>query len=127
MEVLALHTGALTVNWEDNTSCISVVCAKRVTPRVQHIDIPVFFLQDQLDNGLFLPKYEKSSVMLAYKCTKPFSCPIISRITKWMTGFRLDPTSETENYQFMILNEFYWDFYNQSRNTLPNYFSKKYQ
>ena len=32
MEALALHTGAHTVHWEDNTSYISVVKSKRVTP-----------------------------------------------------------------------------------------------
>ena len=48
MEALALYTGATTVHWEDNTSCISVVEAKRVTPRVKNIDIPVCFLQEQL-------------------------------------------------------------------------------
>ena len=41
MEALALHTGAHTVHWEDNTSCISVIEDKIVTPRVKHIDIPV--------------------------------------------------------------------------------------
>ena len=45
MEDLALHTGAPTVYWEDNTSCIYVVEAKIVTPRVKHIDITVCFLQ----------------------------------------------------------------------------------
>ena len=82
MEALALYTGAPTVHWEDNTSCISVVEAKRVTPQVKHIDIPVCFLQEQFDNGLFLPKYENSSVMTADMCTKPCSGPIISRSTK---------------------------------------------
>ena len=57
MEALSLHTGAPTVNWEDNTSCISVVESKRVTPRVKHINITVCFPQEQVDNGLFLPKY----------------------------------------------------------------------
>ena len=106
MEALALYTGAPTVHWEDNTSCISVVEAKRVTTRVKHIDIPVCFLQEQFDNGLFLPKYEKSSFMPADMCTKPCSGPIISRSTKWMTGFRFYSTSETEHYQFMRLHEF---------------------
>ena len=50
MEDLALHTGATTVRWDDNTSCIYVVEAKIVTPRVKHIDIPVCFLQEQFDN-----------------------------------------------------------------------------
>ena len=57
MKALALHTGAPTVHWEDNTSCISVVEDKIVTPRVTHIDIPVCFLQEKFENGFFLPKY----------------------------------------------------------------------
>ena len=106
MEDLALHTGAPTEHCEYNTSFISVVEAKIDTPRVKHIDIPVCFLQEKFDNSLFLPKYEKSSVMPEDMCTKPCSCPIISRSTKWMTGFIFYPTSETEHYQFMRLNEF---------------------
>ena len=45
MEALALHSGAPTVHWEYSTSCISVVEGKRVTTRVKHIGIPVYFLQ----------------------------------------------------------------------------------
>ena len=71
MEALALHTSAPTVHWEDNIICISVVEAKRVTTRVKHINIPVCFLQDKFDNGIFLPKYYNSSVMPADMCTKP--------------------------------------------------------
>ena len=106
MEDLALQTGAPTVNWEDNTSFIYVVEAKIGTPRVKKIDIPVYFLQEQFENGLFLPEYEKSSVMPEDICTKPCSGPITSWITKWMTGFIFFPTSETEHYQFMRLHEF---------------------
>ena len=106
MEALALHTGTPTLHWEDNTSCISVVEAKRVTNRVKHIDFTACFLLDQFDNGLFLPKYEKPSVMPADMCTKPCSGQITSRSTKWMTGFRFYPTSETEHYQFIRSHEF---------------------
>ena len=74
--------------------------------RIQHIDIPVCFLQDKFENGLFLTKYKKSSVVSADMCTKPCSGPIISCSTKCMTGFRFYPTSETEHYQFMRLHEF---------------------
>ena len=52
MEAFALHTGAPTVYWYDNTSCISGVGAKGVTTRVKHIDITVCFLQLQFDNGI---------------------------------------------------------------------------
>ena len=38
MEALALHTGAHTVHWEDNTSYISVDEARIVTPKFKHID-----------------------------------------------------------------------------------------
>ena len=34
MEALSLHTGAPKEHWEDNTSCISIVEAKIVTPCV---------------------------------------------------------------------------------------------
>ena len=82
MKALALHTFAPTVHWEDNTSQIYVVKAKIVTPIVKHIDIPVFFLQEQFDNGLFITEYENSSVMPADMCTKTCSGPITIRSTK---------------------------------------------
>ena len=41
MEYLELQPGAPKVHWEDNTSCIYIVEAKRVNPRVKHIEIPV--------------------------------------------------------------------------------------
>ena len=78
MESLEIHTGAPTVHWEGNTSCIFVVEAKIVTPRVKHIDIPVCFMQDQFDNDIFIRKYEKSSFMPSNMCTKPCTGPIIS-------------------------------------------------
>ena len=53
MEALELHTGATTVNWEENTCCTSVVESKRVTNRVKNIDIHVCFLQEQFDNSLY--------------------------------------------------------------------------
>ena len=107
MESLSLHNFAPTVHWEYNISFIYFVEAKIVTPRVKHIKIPVCFLQEQFDNGLFIPKYEKSSGMTEYLCTKPCSGPIISWNTKWMTGFRFYPTSDTEHYQPIRLHEFF--------------------
>ena len=81
MESLALHIVAPTLKFEYNTSCISAVEDKTVTPRVKHIDIPVCFLQFIFDNGIFITKYEKSSVILEYICTK--SCSVT--ITSWGT------------------------------------------
>ena len=106
MEYLALHTGAPRVHWEDNTTCISVVESKRVNPRVKHIGITVY-LYKKIDNVIFVPKYEKSNVMPQDMCTKTCSCPIISRSTKWTTGFRFYPTSDTEHNQILRLHEFY--------------------
>ena len=62
---LKIHTGAPTVHREDITNCIYVVEAKIVTTRVKKIGIPVCFLQEQFDNGPFIPKYDKSSVIPA--------------------------------------------------------------
>ena len=70
MEALALHTGSPTVHWEYNTIFISVFEYKIVTPRVKHINVPVCFLPEKIDNGLFIKKYEKSSVIPAGMCTK---------------------------------------------------------
>ena len=44
MEALALHYGAPTVHWEDNTICIYVVEAIIVNLRFKHMYIPVCFL-----------------------------------------------------------------------------------
>ena len=106
MEALALHTGEPTLYWEDNTSCIYVVEAKRVTPRVKQISIPVYFILEFFDNGIFVPKYEKSIVITEDMCTKPFFGPIIIQSTKWMNGSRFYPTSDKEHYQIMRLHEF---------------------
>ena len=95
MEALSHYTGAPTEHLEDNKSCICVVEDKIGIPTVKHIDVPVYFLQNNFDNGLFIPKYYKSSVMLADMCTKPCSGTIISGSNKWMTGFILYPISDT--------------------------------
>ena len=106
MEALAIQTGSPTVYWEYNKIYIYVVESKRVTTRFKHIGITDWFLQKKIDNGFFIPKYEKSSVMTSYMCTKPCSGPIISRITKCMTGFRYYPTIVSEHYQLMRLHDF---------------------
>ena len=86
-EALAIHTVTLTVHWEDTTSCISMVEDKIVTPIVKQINIPVFFLQGNVYNGLFVPKYETSSAMLVYMCIKPCLGTIISQSDEWMDSF----------------------------------------
>ena len=56
MEALELQTGTSTVHWEENTSFISAVEAKIVTPRVKHIDITVCFLQEKNGQWSFYSK-----------------------------------------------------------------------
>ena len=82
MEALALQTGATEVHLEETTLCISIVEAEIVTPGVKKIDIPVWFVQEIFDNGLFIPKYEKSSVITEDMFDKPCSGQIISRSNK---------------------------------------------
>ena len=75
MEALTIYNGSPTVHWQDKISCIYVVGYKIVNPRVKHMYITVYFLQENFDNGLFIPKYEKYSVMLEDMCTKLCSGP----------------------------------------------------
>ena len=95
MEDLPIHTCAQTVHWEYSTSCIYAVESKKFTTRDKHIGIPVYFLQENVENGISVPKYDNYSVMPSDMCTKPCSGPIISRSNKWMTGFRLYSNSDT--------------------------------
>ena len=53
MKALEIHTVAPTFNWEGNTISISIVESKKVAPRVKHIDITVYFLQEQFDKWSF--------------------------------------------------------------------------
>ena len=94
MEALALHTGAPTVHQEDITSFISVDEYRRFTPRVKHIYIPVCFLQEKIDNVLFIPKNDKSSDVPAYMCTKPCLGTIISQGTTWIIELKFYPNSD---------------------------------
>ena len=57
MESLALYIFVPVLYWEDRTSFISVVEAKIFIPRVKDIDILVYFILEQFDNGLFIAKY----------------------------------------------------------------------
>ena len=50
MGSLALHNVSPKENLEDNKNCV-------------YVAIPVYFLQESLDNCIFVPKYEKSSVI----------------------------------------------------------------
>ena len=93
MEAFALNTGAPKVYWDDNKICISVFEAKIVTHRVKHIDIPVCFLQEKFDNGLFLPKCENSSVLQLYVHQTLIRSNNQSEY-KMYDRFRFYPTSE---------------------------------
>ena len=72
----------------------------------KQINITVCFLQEIFDNGILVPKDEKYSVSPADMCTKSFLGPIISRSTKWMTGFWLYSSSDTEHQKLMNFHEF---------------------
>ena len=63
LEALSLNTCAPIVHWEENTICLSVGKAKIFTTRPIHIDIPLYFLKEKFDNGLFIPQYDKSIIM----------------------------------------------------------------
>ena len=94
MEALSLHTGAPTIYWKDNPSFITVVEYKRVTLRVKPLTLLSIFIIF-FNNGIFVPKYKKSSVIQADIWTKICSGRTISMSNKWMNGFIFYPTSDT--------------------------------
>ena len=90
----------------DSLLTTSVVEAKMVTPILKLIHIPVFFIQEKVENCLFVLKYKNSGIILADICTKTCLVPIISRITEWITGFCFYSSSDTKHHQIMKLQEF---------------------
>ena len=76
------------------------------TPIIKHIDVPVCFLQEKIDNSLFVPKNDKYSIMQADMHSKTCPGTVISWITKWMSGFRFYASSDTEHHQLIKLHEF---------------------
>ena len=87
-------------------SCISVVESKIVIPRVKHIYITVFFLQEQFYKLSFVPKKEKSIVIPEDICTKLCAGPIISQVTKWVTCSHSYLYSDYEHHELMKSQKF---------------------
>ena len=79
--------------------------AKLVTSIVKNSYITVWFLQEQLDNGIFVQKHEKYSIMPADMCTKPCFGTIIIQNTKGINGLCFYSSSDTKHHQLMNLNE----------------------
>ena len=71
MEYLGIPTGPLTVKWEENTSCISIVEAKWISPRVKHTETSIYFLKGKYNKDIFTPKYEKATIIPEDMCTRP--------------------------------------------------------
>ena len=57
MYYLDLRNGTITIHLVGNTSFISIVKAKIVTPRVNYTNILLYFLHDQYENVMFIPNY----------------------------------------------------------------------
>ena len=70
------------------------------------MDILVRFLKKKIRNGIFDPKYEKSSVIKVDMCTKPCLYTTTTQINNWTIGFRLYSSSDGKDHQIMNLNEF---------------------
>ena len=70
------------------------------------MDITVYFIQEILTMIFLLPTMI-STVSCRMICeTNHVQVQFISWITKWITGLIFYPTSDTEQYQLMILHEF---------------------
>ena len=69
MGLLAIHTSAPTIHWEENTSFIYVVESRIITPIFKHIEIPVCFLKFVL---IMVSLFQNMrSIMLCWKICAP--------------------------------------------------------
>ena len=65
MDSFGIPYGAPTIHWEYNISCYD-----QVIPSDNHIHITVLN-KYKYKNGLFTPKYEKTTIISSDMCTKP--------------------------------------------------------
>lgn len=77
-------------------------------PQVKHINIPIYFLQEQNDVDSFIPDYEKTTVISAEMGTKTYSGPVLDRTTKWMAGERFYPQQGLVHYVLLELGKHKW-------------------
>ena len=61
MGTLGLPTES-TIHWEDNIGCISMVESKQVNPRVKHINIMVFFFNNNTTMDYLFSNMRKLSL-----------------------------------------------------------------
>ena len=100
---LGILTGTPTVYYEDNKGYISAVEAKRVTPMFKHIYSLTYFLLYQYYNGIFTPKYEKTTTILSDISPKYWLGTIISHIKNLMMGFWFYSLNDSNHLQQIFL------------------------
>lgn len=80
-----------TVTHIDNQAAITIIAARRMTPRCQHLDIPIASLIEAAENGTIAEKKVQTHLQLADSGTKQ-SVPVVHRRHKyWVCGQRFYP------------------------------------
>ena len=74
----------------DNKAVIDVIEGERMTPRCQHIDIPIVFLHSH-ENSVYREKLITTDKMLADMGTKPNTPTIHKQFKYWGSGKRFLP------------------------------------
>ena len=92
--------------YEDSQPCIDVLDAKTVTSRVKHIAVPIHFIHDQIQDGLFVMRKIGTNLNLCDSGTKPNPAPIHFRQYDHTSGVRFYPPANSSHYKLLKLETF---------------------
>ena len=101
-------------------SVISIVTDAHMIPIVKHIDIPVFYSQEQHILGNSSPHYKPSRLLLTDSSTKPVSGPVLKKHSYFLFGVKFYPPPGSQHYQQLTLDSYGLSY----TEILTNYSSK---
>ena len=84
--------------YEDSQPCIDVLEAKTVTSQVKHIAVPIHFIHDQIQNGIFVMRKIGTNLNLCDSGTKPNPASIHFRQYDHTSGVRFYPPPNSSHY-----------------------------
>jgi hypothetical protein len=87
----------------DNAAVHAVIDSKRMTPRCRHFDLPIAYLNQELNKTYHLDLC-RTLVMLADMGTKPHTPQYIKLFKYWASGEQYLPTPGTDHYNLLQMN-----------------------
>ena len=91
---------------EDNQATVQQIVKDRLTPNIKHADIPVCFLHEQYNTGLFDIQYVKTDLNFADLNTKPHTgLTFITKVLN-LAGFDFYPPSDSDHFKLLELDRY---------------------